>query len=130
MWQALATATYVLDMMFIKLSIAIFLLRLAVARRYRWTLWGSMTIIAIWSAVLFFWDLFQCTPVQAQWDYRIPNSRCVTSDQVVSAAYALSVMTIVTDWLYALLPIPMVWNVEMSKQAKATVVVLLGLGIL
>lgn len=117
-------------MMFIKLSYAIFLLRLAIERRYRWTLWASMVVVAIWSTALFFWDLFQCSPVQAQWDYTIAGEHCVGSEQVVAAAYALSVMTIVTDWLYALLPIPMIWHVKMTKQAKATVIVLLGLGIL
>lgn len=117
-------------MMFIKLSYATFLLRFAVGRRYRWTLQGSMVLVAIWSTALILWDIFQCKPVQAQWDYTIPGEQCVGSDQVVSAAYALSFMAIATDFLYALLPIPMLWNVKMTKQAKATVVVLLGLGIL
>ena len=117
-------------MMFIKLSYAIFLTRLAVQRRYTYTLWVSMFVVAVWSIVLFFWDIFQCRPVRAQWDYTIPGEVCVSSKQVVAAAYALSVMTIVTDWLYALLPIPMIWNVKMTKQAKMVVILLLGLGIL
>jgi len=117
-------------MMFIKLSYAIFLLRLTVQRRYTYTLRASMFVVAIWSTVLFFWDIFQCKPVQAQWDYTIPGQVCVTSEQIVAAAYSFSVMTIVTDWLYALLPIIMIWNVKMTKQAKAVVVLLLGLGIL
>lgn len=117
-------------MMFIKLSIALFLLRLATARRYKWILWVSMSIIAIWSLVAFFWDVFQCKPVEAQWDFTIPNQTCVTPDQIVSAAYALSVMTILSDWLYALLPIAMIWGVQMTKQAKITVSIVLGLGIL
>ncbi|TPX06945.1 uncharacterized protein E0L32_011169 [Thyridium curvatum] len=128
-WQALATATYITNMMFIKLSIALFLLRLATAKRYKWILWVSMSIIAIWSLVAFFWDVFQCNPVEAQWDFTIPNQTCVTPDQIVSAAYALSVMTILSDWLYALLPIAMIWGVQMTKQAKITVSIVLGLGI-
>ncbi|OIW29715.1 hypothetical protein CONLIGDRAFT_341213 [Coniochaeta ligniaria NRRL 30616] len=128
-FQALATATYILNMMFIKLSYAIFLLRLAVERRYYWTLWVSIVVVALWSTVLFFWDIFECLPVPAQWDHTIPGARCVSTEQVVAAAYSLSVMTIVTDWLYALLPIPMIYHVKMTKQAKATVIVLLGLGI-
>lgn len=32
--------------------------------------------------------------------------------------------------LEALLPVPMIWSVKMTKQAKATVIVILGLGIL
>jgi hypothetical protein len=117
-------------MMFIKLSIACFLLRLAVQRRYRYTLWGAIIVVTIWSTALFFWDIFQCHPVEAQWDFTIPNQTCVSADQVVAAAYALSVMTIITDWLFALIPIPMVWSVKMTTQAKITVVMILGLGIL
>ncbi|CAJ0554201.1 Ff.00g127130.m01.CDS01 [Fusarium sp. VM40] len=129
MWQALATATYILDMMFIKLSIGVFLLRLCVKKVYNWIIWVSLTIISIWSIVLFFWNLFQCHPVEMQWDFRIKEGKCVSADQIVSAAYAISVMTVVSDWLYALLPIPMLWSVKMTKQAKATVIVILGLGI-
>ncbi|KAJ0116147.1 hypothetical protein J7T55_005093 [Diaporthe amygdali] len=128
-WQALATATYVLNMMFIKLSIGFFLLRLAMQKRYLYTIYGTMFVVLIWSLALFLWDIFQCSPVPAQWDYTIPNLKCVSAQEVVNAAYSLSVMTILTDWLFALLPIPMIWHVKMSAQAKATVVVVLGLGI-
>lgn len=132
-YQALATATYVLNMWLIKLSIAIFLLRIAVQRRYRWTIYISMGVVTAWSLALFFWDVFQCTPVQAQWDYTIltsdPNAECASADAVVMAAYALSVMNILSDWLYALLPIPMIWNVKMTIEAKLTVSLVLGLGI-
>lgn len=129
MWQALATATYVLDMMFIKLSIGVFLLRLSVQKVYTWILWVSLAIITIWSCVIFFWDIFQCSPVAKQWDFRITDGHCVTADQIVAAAYSISVMTILSDWLYALLPVPMLWTVKMTKQAKATVIVILGLGV-
>ncbi|KAI0012750.1 hypothetical protein F4779DRAFT_625669 [Xylariaceae sp. FL0662B] len=132
-YQALATATYVSNMWLIKLSIGIFLLRLANHKRYTYTLYASIAIVTVWSLVLFFWNIFQCDPVEAQWDYTIlknvPDSHCVSTDEIINAAYALSVMTILSDWLYALLPIPMIWNVKMTAQAKLTVVVVLGMGI-
>ncbi|OHW98098.1 integral membrane family protein [Colletotrichum incanum] len=135
-YQALATATYVLDMLFIKLSIGFFLLRLSNSKFYNWIIYVSLAIVTVWSVVIFFWNVFQCSPVEAQWDYAILNSKCVSPDAVVAAAYSISVMTILSDWLYtvltdfeALLPIPMIWSVKMTKQAKATVIVILGLGI-
>ncbi|KAJ9134651.1 Integral membrane family protein [Pleurostoma richardsiae] len=128
-WQALATANYILNTLFVKLSIGVFLLRLSVQKRYTYTLWVTMAIVTVWSIVLFFWDIFQCSPVDAQWDYTIPNSKCVSAQQIVNAAYALSVMTICSDWLFALLPIPMIWGVKMTTQTKVTVVVILGLGV-
>ncbi|KUJ14592.1 uncharacterized protein LY89DRAFT_752697 [Mollisia scopiformis] len=128
-YQAFATLSYVVNMMFIKLSIAIFLLRIAIARPYIWILRISMAVVVIWSLAIFIYDLFQCLPVQAQWDFAIENARCVSGDSFAAAAYSISVMTILTDWLYALLPIPMIWSVQMSIQAKATVAFILLLGI-
>lgn len=87
-------------MMFIKLSIGVFLLRLAVQTAYIWILRVSLVIIAIWSTVIFFWNIFQCDPVDKQWDYRIKGGRCVDPDQLVSAAYAMTALTVLSDWLY------------------------------
>ncbi|KAL7962439.1 hypothetical protein V8C34DRAFT_183537 [Trichoderma compactum] len=129
MWQSLATVTYVVNMMFIKLSIGIFLLRLSARKVYNWVICVSLVIIGIWSLVIFFYDIFQCTPVQKQWDFRIQGGKCASPNDIIAAAYAISVMTIASDWLYALLPIPMLWSVKMTSQAKGTVILILGLGI-
>ncbi|KAM6487116.1 hypothetical protein HDV62DRAFT_143402 [Trichoderma sp. SZMC 28011] len=129
MWQSLATVTYVINMMFIKLSIGIFLLRLSARKVYNWIIIVSLVIIGIWSLVIFFYDIFQCTPVQKQWDFRIQGGKCASPNDIIAAAYAISVMTIASDWLYALLPIPMLWSVKMTSQAKGTVILILGLGI-
>ncbi|RCI08637.1 hypothetical protein L249_4876 [Ophiocordyceps polyrhachis-furcata BCC 54312] len=130
MWQSIATSIYILNMMFVKLSIGIFLLRLTnVWAIYKWILWISLTIVTLWSIGLFIWDIFQCTPVQKQWDFRIERGQCASPKGIVDSVIALTVLTVSSDWLYALLPIPMVWNVKMTLQAKATVIVILGLGI-
>ncbi|KAI1180777.1 hypothetical protein F4777DRAFT_172206 [Nemania sp. FL0916] len=132
-YQALATASYISNMWLIKLSIGLFLFRLAARRRYKYILAASIIVVGIWSLTLFFWDVFQCSPISAQWDYTIlandPDSHCIPVDQIVSAAYALSALTVLSDWLYALLPIPIIWHVEMTSQAKWSVILVLGLGI-
>ncbi|KAG5979958.1 hypothetical protein E4U55_004539 [Claviceps digitariae] len=129
MWQALGVANYVLNMMFVKLSIGLFLLRIATQKSYIWAIRIVLVIITLWSIGLFIWDIFQCSPIQKQWDYRITTGTCAGADEVLVAAYALSVMTVLTDWFFALIPIPMLWGVKMSTQAKATVIVILSLGI-
>ncbi|KHN94597.1 integral membrane family protein [Metarhizium album ARSEF 1941] len=129
MWQALTIAIYILDMMFIKLSIGVFLLRMATRGRYIWVIRASVVIVALWSLGIFIWDVFQCTPVAKQWDFRITTGHCAGPNEIISAAYALSVMTVLSDWFFALIPIPMLWGVKMTKQAKATVIVILGLGV-
>ncbi|PHH69906.1 hypothetical protein CDD80_6376 [Ophiocordyceps camponoti-rufipedis] len=130
MWQSNAAAIYILNMMFVKLSIGFFLLRLSnLWAIYKWILWISLGIVVGWSVGLFFWDIFQCIPVQKQWDFRIETGHCASPEAIVDSVIALTVLTVSSDWLYALLPIPMVWNVKMTRQAKVTVVIILGLGI-
>lgn len=99
-WQALATVTYVINMMFIKLSIGIFLLRVSARKVYNYIICISLAIIAVWSLAIFFYDIFQCSPVQKQWDFRIKGGKCASPDDIIAAAYAISVMTIASDWLY------------------------------
>jgi len=93
-WQAFATLSYIANMLFIKLSIALFLLRIAVKRTYVWILRISMMVIAIWSVAIWIYDLFQCIPVQAQWDYTIKGAKCVSGSSFIAAAYSISVMTV------------------------------------
>ncbi|VUC34661.1 unnamed protein product [Clonostachys rosea] len=129
-WQALAISMYIVLMLLIKLSIGFLLLRITSHMPvYARVNWASLALISISSVVVFFWNTFQCIPVQKQWDYRITYGQCVRPDEIVIVAYVVSAMTIVTDFFYALIPIPMVWSVKMTIQAKTTVVLILGMGI-
>ena len=115
--------------MLIKLSIGVFLLRIAVETRYKWILNISTMIVGLFSLAILLFDIFRCNPVEAQWDATIPHN-CVSGRSFTQASYALAIMTIISDWFYALIPIPMLWSVQMTKQAKCTVVFVLSLGIL
>lgn len=99
-WQSLAIGTYILLMMVIKLSIGIFLLRLAAQKIYTWILRVSIVVVTIWSLAIFFWNIFQCGPVDKQWDYRLTYGSCVSPGEIVSAAYAMTALTVLSDWLY------------------------------
>lgn len=98
------TETYVLNMLLLKYSIGIFLLRLAMRKLYSYIIWASLVVVTIWSIVILVWNILQCDPIQGQWDITITNRKCVTTGQILAAAYSVSVMTIVTDWLYVSTP--------------------------
>lgn len=80
--------------------------------------------------LVFLYEIFQCSPVEAQWDFTIQPAKCVSGDSFVAAAYSISVMTILSDWLYAIMPIFMIWSVQMTVQKKLTVSFILSLGVL
>ena len=117
-------------MIFVKLSIAVFLLRIAVSKVYKWILKVSMVVVTVLSLTIVFFNIFACNPVAFQWDPTIEGGVCVSYDVVISSAYAFSALSIVSDWFYALLPIPLIWNVKMNIQTKLSVYGILSLGIL
>ncbi|TVY36574.1 hypothetical protein LOCC1_G006859 [Lachnellula occidentalis] len=130
-YQYLCELCYVLDAVIIKLSIGFLLLRIIPesAKVYRYILYVSMSIMSIWTIVIFFYVLFQCRPISYTWDTRSGKGKCISAEQIAEASYSFSAMDIVFDWLFALLPVPMLWNVKMSIQVKVSLFAILGLGI-
>jgi hypothetical protein len=45
-------------------------------------------------------------------------------------SYAVAVVSISTDWIFATLPIFLLWNVQLDWRVKSSVMAMLGLGIL
>lgn len=87
-------------MMFVKLSIGVFLLRLSAKKVYSTIIKVSLVVVTLYTMGVFFWDVFQCMPVAKQWDYRITEGRCASGQDIINAAYAISVLTVVSDWFY------------------------------
>jgi hypothetical protein len=45
-------------------------------------------------------------------------------------SFAVAVVSILTDWIFATLPIFLLWNVQLDWRVKSSVVGMLGLGVL
>ena len=115
-------------MAFVKISIALLMLRILVSRRYIYVIISSMILVALWSLAELLFAIFQCRPVQYQWDIAIEGGIC--TGNFISAALAFSVMSIVSDWFYALLPIPVLWPLKINIQSKISIGLLLSLGMM
>ncbi|KJZ70595.1 hypothetical protein HIM_10024 [Hirsutella minnesotensis 3608] len=111
------------------MSLAVTLLRFSVFKVYRYIIWVSLGLVVVWSNGILFWDIFQCRPVEKQWD-KAMDGFCASPEQVISAAYAMSVMSVLSDWLYALMPIPILWNVNLTLKTKLAALIILAFGIL
>lgn len=71
-------------------------------------------LIANWIAFLFALT-FQCSPVAFQWDKKIPGGRCSN----ISAFYkSTSAPNILTDLVIMVLPIPTIWQLQVSTIRK------------
>jgi hypothetical protein len=74
--------------------------------------------------------IFQCIPVSYAWNTSTPGGKCNPAQYLADIYYATTAVNIATDWFCALLPVPLLWNVRLNRNAKISVGVILGLGAL
>ncbi|KAF7904813.1 hypothetical protein BELL_0743g00050 [Botrytis elliptica] len=128
-YQVLVEIGYILCTAIIKTSVGLLLLRItSVKTFYKYVIWISLAIIWIWTIVTFVISCVQCRPLKASWDPLTPGV-CLEPRIITNFAYAISAETIFFDWLFALLPIPMLWDIKMSLRLKCSIMVILSLGI-
>ncbi|ESZ95217.1 hypothetical protein SBOR_4396 [Sclerotinia borealis F-4128] len=129
-YQVILELSYILVAAILKTSVGLLLLRItSVKPFYKYLVWASLIIIWLWSIITFIVGCLQCRPLEATWNPLVTGT-CIDPRIMTSFAYAISAETIFFDWLFALLPIPMLWNLKMSFRLKVSIVGILGLGII
>lgn len=75
--------------------------------------------------------IFACMPVQASWDVKLaadPRTKCFSAQTFADIGLFNSVVNIATDFLFATIPIPIIWNLQMNTRTKISLVAILSLG--
>ncbi|RDW64544.1 phosphatidylserine decarboxylase family protein [Aspergillus mulundensis] len=113
-----------------KIAIALALLRLAVRRLHRFTLWAVCVVIVIIGLVFWLVLLFNCWPVEYFWERTniFKNGKCISTDVLLIIAYCYSSLTIVCDVTLGILPACLIWGLQMSRRTKLALVGVLSLG--
>ncbi|OMP86311.1 hypothetical protein BK809_0003481 [Diplodia seriata] len=116
----------------VKVSIALFLMRLAERTRKVRFLWGMIVFLVLFTVSCACTLIFQCSPIAAAWDYslRMPpaNSKCFSMSTFRNIGMFNSIVNIVTDFLFASLPVPLIWELQINIRAKLTLASILSLG--
>ena len=134
----------------VKLSVALFLLRIGGLRRWlRISLFATIALL-ISSTSAFIIILFvQCRPVAANWDPTIKKtSKCLPSSALADVSYCsaglvpnplnicltlifysfVTVISVFTDFLCTVLPFQIIGDLKVSRRTKISVIALLCLG--
>ncbi|KAM0719642.1 hypothetical protein Q7P37_003773 [Cladosporium fusiforme] len=125
----LCEPVYVLSSMAIKASIAIMLYRLSVRPAHKMILWVVTIVTEVYGLFFFFLFIFQCSPSEYFWT-RLTGGEgsCLDTSIVVGATYGYSALTCISDLFYSILPVLLVWSLQMGRKEKAAVVVILAMG--
>lgn len=115
--------------MAIKASIAIMLLRLSVRPAHKVILWVTFVVTELYSAFFFFLFIFQCIPSEFFWTRLTGGSgRCLDTSIIIGATYGYSAVTCVGDFVFSMLPVLLVWSLQMGRKEKGAVVLILAMG--
>ncbi|KAL3419259.1 integral membrane protein [Phlyctema vagabunda] len=118
---------YVLTAWFLKLSLGAFLLRLHKSPAQRWTVYITLAIISVYSVAFLIMAIFQCKPVDHYW-HPLSEGTCFKPSIVVGSTYAYAGIISFSDFLFAVMPIFLVWHLQMNTFMKVTVAGLMSLG--
>ncbi|KAH8888543.1 integral membrane protein [Thozetella sp. PMI_491] len=111
-----------------KISVGFFLLRFTPSPRYKWVIIGVMIFTVLSATGNIFTVFFQCRPLPKTWDGSV-DGECLPPANLKFAAFFNSAVSVFTDLLFAVLPVPMLWKVQLNWKTKAAVTAVLSLGI-
>lgn len=113
-----------------KTSIAWFLLRVAVQRIHKWIIHAATVMTIVSCCTFFFACAFQCSPVSYFWDKYTQTGTCISDEVVIALAYLFSAISIISDFIFALLPAWIVSHLNIKLKTKLALITLMGLGCL
>ncbi|KAK2766085.1 hypothetical protein FQN54_007600 [Arachnomyces sp. PD_36] len=112
----------------VKLSIGIFLLRVAERTKFRKFIMGMIGLFTVACTGTL---IFQCRPIQASWDPTLkPTAKCYSVKAAQAVGLFNSSTIIATDVILATLPIFMFYKVKVNKRTRASLMGIFSLGYL
>lgn len=121
-WTELA---YAIVIPTIKFSILVSYFKIfSVLRWFRFALYGTGVLEALWFLGVFPAVIFQCTPIKKAWNPSRPG-HCI---ELIPFLWANSIANTILDYTILLLPVLPVWRLQMSKEQKLLVLASFSLG--
>lgn len=81
-------------------------------------------ILVVWGIFVLFFQIFSCTPVHSFWDY-MEQEHCIDTTMFYNG---VAVSNVLFDSILLILPIPMVWQLQMDLRRKLQVSFVFVLG--
>lgn len=129
-WWWLGQTSYVVTCVVAKISIAVALLRLTVTKMHTILLWTVIGVTIVVGIVFWFVLTLQCKPVDYFWNRMSPGAKgtCLSTNTVIGVAYLYSVTATLCDFVLGLLPISLVWKLQMTPKTKIALAGILSMG--
>jgi hypothetical protein len=115
-------------MLLTKMSITFFFRRVIVERIHKLILATAAALTIISCFIFFLTCIFQCWPLSYFWDKYSQTGTCIPDRVVIGLALLFSVINLLTDFTFALMPAWILSHLNMRRKTKVALSVLMGLG--
>lgn len=114
----------------VKTSIGLMLLRLEAEKPWRRFLWAMIVFQGVLSAYNMLTQLLGCLPLRKVWDIsgNVPG-KCWPYHVETASQVTVQALVILTDWIFALLPINFLRKVQRPLRERAVIGLLMSLGV-
>ncbi|KAH8808619.1 hypothetical protein F5884DRAFT_378259 [Xylogone sp. PMI_703] len=113
---------------FSKGAVVAFLHRITIIRWHKFALyftWFAVTVPALLTALF---DYVRCDPIAHVWDPTIPAKCILSTNAYTNLSLSLSIVAVIVDFVLAVLPWFILWNLQMKKKEKLVIGGALSLG--
>ncbi|KAK4187866.1 hypothetical protein QBC35DRAFT_383892 [Podospora australis] len=112
---------------FLKISIALSLLRLHRGKIYKWILWSLIGFTCFYTIFAFITFMTRCEPISGQWNPAI-RPRCYSRFIYRNFGLFNAACNIFTDIAFATLPIPLIWSLQLQRRTRIYLIAILSGG--
>jgi hypothetical protein len=123
-WFWVSIYIYYAGLFCVKISILLQYLRVFVQKNFQiacYILIGLVTACSLWAI---FSGIFMCAPVSHFWNDRVPG-KCMNK---LAVNYSAAGVNAATDFATAILPLPLVGTLPISRQQKILLMIVFGFG--
>ena len=121
-----ASLLYALAVTSAKLSILLYYGRIFTLGRFRQALYAVGSICTLWCVLVVFVTLFQCSPVRKGWEPGLEGS-CLNLRTIY---YGTAISNMILDVIINVLPVKMVWKLQLPLRQRMLLMVIMGLGVM
>lgn len=109
-----------------KISVLLFYARVLGTRvnLFKYALWFTHCLVIGCFAAMGFVTIFLCNPVEKQWQPSIPG-RC---HSIIDSWLSSAILSVVIDLILLLLPLPMLWRLQMKRSRRILIMAVFACG--
>lgn len=148
-WQYFHSIWVMAGVILVKISVALFLMRLVPpTRKWKQFLWASIgqlvnpatlkllltpstVFLVAFMITCAATIIFACVPIEASWKFELrmnPGTRCFSNETFTMIGLINSSINCATDFLFAILPIPVIIRLQVNLRTKIVLCFILSLG--